>query len=338
MRPALSGRFPTARRQLPPGSWQDRVTIAAEPGCPPAPTGECLGQSDQPAPWTALGCSGPWAAAHLSVTGNQSVGGKPGMTTEDGNGATRRRSIQSIEIGMRILKALSTLGAAASLSSIAQVVAMPPPQVHRYLQSLLASGMARQDAASGRYDLGPEALQIGLAALARIDVFKIVDRAVSEFVEHSGQTVQISALGSAGPTIVRIYNGRPALLTTLHIGAVLPLLASATGQVFLAYVPESETAAIAEREQGGRSMPAPTPDAIREAVRRAGKATESESVIPGLHATAFPIFDLQGRALLVATALTAGPATGLRADAVLELGKLCARISAEAGWVAQGRT
>jgi DNA-binding IclR family transcriptional regulator len=253
---------------------------------------------------------------------------------DDDTGISRRRGIQSIEIGMRILEALGASGGASPLSAVAQAVGMPAPQVHRYLQSLIASGMARQDAASGRYDLGSAALRLGLVALARTDAFKIADRVIDDFVERTGQTVQICALGPLGPTIVRLYNGRPSLLTTLHVGAVLPLLTSATGRVFLGFVPGSETADLVDAERQQAPTDAPSIDQIRAAVRADGKAVETGTVIPGLHATAFPIFDLQGRAMLVATALVSEAGAESREDAVAELGSLCRHISAEMGWLA----
>ncbi|SFG45032.1 transcriptional regulator, IclR family [Novosphingobium sp. CF614] len=239
---------------------------------------------------------------------------------------------------MRILEALGASGGASPLSAVAQAVGMPAPQVHRYLQSLIASGMARQDAASGRYDLGSAALRLGLVALARTDAFKIVDRVIDDFVERTGQAVQICALGPLGPTIVRLYNGRPSLLTTLHVGAVLPLLTSATGRVFLAYVPGSETADMADAERQQSATDGPSIDWIRATVRADGKAVETGTVIPGLHATAFPIFDLQGRAMLVATALVSEVGAERRGHAVAELGALCRHVSAEMGWLASAST
>ena len=252
---------------------------------------------------------------------------------DDDDSNQRRRGIQSIEIGMRILDALARSEGPAPLSAIAQAAGMAAPQVHRYLQSLIASGMARQEPGSSRYDLGPAALRIGLAALARTDVFKVVDRVIDEFVDRSGQAVQIAALGPTGPTVVRIYNGRPPLLTTLHVGAVLPLLTSATGRVFLAFVPASETSVLVESEQ--RTYPAlsVTIPELRDSIRARGHSVETGTVIPGLNATAFPIFDLQGRALLVATALVTEATAPSRADAVKELGELCRQISSDLGWL-----
>lgn len=259
----------------------------------------------------------------------------PDISLDDHDAApSRRRGIQSIEIGMRILEVLAAHRSATPLSAIAQATEMAAPQVHRYLQSLIVAGMARQDQATGRYDLGPAALRVGLAALSRTDAFTVVDRAISDFVERTGQTVQIAALGSMGPTVVRIYNGRPALHTTLHVGAVIPLVTSATGKVFLAFVPPSETVALVQEElQTTLAEAAAVLDGIRQSMGQRRAEVEIGTVIVGLQATAFPILDLQGRAILVATALTSqSTARPSHAAAIDELGRLCRAMSVELGW------
>src|SRR5262245_53536957 len=93
----------------------------------------------------------------------------------------RRRGIQSVGVGFRVLAALAADPEAAALGTIAKRAALSPSQAHRYLASLIASGMAVQNAASGRYELGPQAIQIGLAALARTDVFAEADPAIAAF-------------------------------------------------------------------------------------------------------------------------------------------------------------
>lgn len=247
--------------------------------------------------------------------------------------SSRRRGIQSVEIGLRVLEALASLGEAAPLGAVAQASGLSSPQAHRYLVSLVASGMAHQDAASGRYDLGPAALRLGLGALARIDAFRIADVAIESYVARTGRTVQIAALGPMGPTVVRWHMGRPAVMTSFSVGAVLPLLHSATGHVFLTFLPAHETAALLTREMAAEKVDVASMDAIRRRVRAAGRADVEGTMIPGLRATACPIFDLQGRAILSATALT--PQAFARADdeaALADLVTTCREISAHLGW------
>jgi DNA-binding IclR family transcriptional regulator len=250
---------------------------------------------------------------------------------------TRRRGIQSVEIGLNVLQAVSSLGRPSTLSAISQACDMAPPQVHRYLQSLIASGMARQDQGSGRYDLGPGAIKLGLAALARTDAFKLVDGLVSDFVMRTGETVQITAFGPLGPTIVRWYAGNPGVATSLAVGSLLSVLRSATGRIFLAFLPALETKALVAKEARRSPIAKPELDALVRQIRSEGRAHVRGSIIPGLNATAFPIFDLQGRAALAATllwpALLEDPQ---HEQAVDELGAICRTISSGLGWSEAG--
>jgi DNA-binding IclR family transcriptional regulator len=254
-------------------------------------------------------------------------------TAKPASETARRRGIQSVEIGLNVLESLGALGQASTLSAVAQASGMAAPQVHRYLQSLISAGMAIQDPDTGRYDLGPKALKLGLVALARIDAFRLVDTAMIEFTQRTGQTVQIAALGPLGPTIVRWNMGRPAVMTSFNVGSVLPLLYSATGQTFLAFVPHAETIHLVERELKAGPMKRADAERLRLEVRARGFGHVEGAMVPGLRATAFPIFDLQGRAVLTATALSPDVLAAPGRDVALEeLRGLCRDISAQLGW------
>ena len=214
----------------------------------------------------------------------------------------RRQGIQSVGIGLRVLDVLASLDGAAALGAIAQASDLSASQAHRYLASLIAAGMARQDAATGRYELGPGALRLGLAALSRMDVFREAAIAIGDYVRETGRTVQMAALGPSGPIVVRWIMGTPPISTSLTVGAPLPLLSSATGHVFLAFRPENQTRAMVERETQPQFQPIDV-EALRARVRRDGDSAIRGDLIPGLRATAVPIFDLQGEAVFTATVL-----------------------------------
>lgn len=256
------------------------------------------------------------------------------MDQETSNEATgRRRGIQSVEIGLRVLQSLSALGVPSSLSAIAQVCDMAAPQVHRYLQSLIAAGMARQEADTGRYDLGPAAIKLGLVALARTDAFRLVDAMISDYCLRTGQTVQIAALGPLGPTIVRWYSGGPSVATSLSVGSLLSLVHSATGRAFIAFAPSVETRDLVAKELRRSPFTKSELDKICAQIRIDGRAGVSGTVIPGLSAAAFPIFNLQGQPVLTATLLWPEILVDERQTAFAdELADICRQISGQLGW------
>lgn len=247
--------------------------------------------------------------------------------------AGRRRGVKSVEVGLRVIEALVELGGAATLTAVAKAAGMPAPQAHRYLFSLIAAGMAQQDAGTGLYDLGPAALRLGLGALARVDAVRITDGAVMAFAHRTSRTIQIAALGPMGPTIIRWAAGRPPVMTSFTIGSVLPLLGSATGQIFLAFLPPSETEHLLEVELARGDATRAEAEHLRATVRATGHAYVDGTMVPGLRATAFPIFDAQGRAVLTATVLSVDRGNGRSVDETTrELAELCSQLSEQLGY------
>src|SRR5262245_32420854 len=85
---------------------------------------------------------------------------------------SERQGVQSVEVGLRVMRQLAERPGPIALKDLAKAANMPAAKAHRYLVSLIRAGMAEQDRETGRYRLGPMALQIGLAALREIDVLK----------------------------------------------------------------------------------------------------------------------------------------------------------------------
>ena len=162
----------------------------------------------------------------------------------------------------------------------------------------------RSDARSGLYDLDAGAIRIGLAALARLDVFASVDTFIGDYARQSGRTCLVAVWGDAGATVVRWYAGNPPVITTLAIGSVLPLLRSATGHVFLAFGDETYFRARAGAEMRAEKRSAtPDLDALRSRVRKELCARLDGDFIPGLRVVSVPVFDLQGHLSVVATSV-----------------------------------
>jgi DNA-binding IclR family transcriptional regulator len=60
--------------------------------------------------------------------------------------AAGKQIVRSAEIGTDILRALAQLAPSASISGLARHIGMPAAKIHRYLQALISSGFAEQDA------------------------------------------------------------------------------------------------------------------------------------------------------------------------------------------------
>ena len=119
-----------------------------------------------------------------------------------------RRGIQSIEIGGRLLTTLVDEGGPMNLGDLAKKAGMPAAKAHPYLVSFSSFGLIEQNPLTGRYELGPFALQMGLISLQLLDPVRIAIPLVTQLAAEIDQTVGLSVLGNQGPTIIYITDSR----------------------------------------------------------------------------------------------------------------------------------
>lgn len=199
---------------------------------------------------------------------------------------------------MRVIDALREAGVPLSLKELSKAAKIPASNCHRYLVSFVRVGFVSQDLATSRYDLGAGLLQAGLAALSRLDIVDIGTNALTRLVDLTGHTGLLAIWADLGPVIVRWMPGRLAIRTTLTTGSMMPLLHSATGRIFLAYLPQRQTERLAAKEILTRKVDV---KAIAASVRSRGLARVSGDHIPGLNAIAAPMLDVHGEAAAAVT-------------------------------------
>jgi len=207
-----------------------------------------------------------------------------------------RGGIQSLEKGAAILRALETAGRPLRLTELAAQVGMSRSQAHGYLVSLIRTGLVAQDQASGLYDLGEAALQLGLVALSRLDFLKLARGAMSGLSERLGETVTLSVWSGQGAVVVdKIEGGRDSVYE-IRIGSTVRLWPTATGRVFMAFLPQAvwEPVLLELLARSGLGPDAVTglPDELA-AVREHGAAATLPATMPDFSAVAVPVFDHQ---------------------------------------------
>ncbi|WP_263143643.1 IclR family transcriptional regulator [Pseudomonas sp. RIT-PI-AD] len=231
----------------------------------------------------------------------------------DKDSSSRRQTVQAAEVGTDILKGLAERVPATTLSGLAEHVGMPASKVHRYLQALIASGFAEQDPATNHYTLGREALMVGLAALGRLDVVKLVAPRLCELRDRLNETCFLAVWGNKGPAVVLVEQAIRAVTLVTQVGSVLPLLNSSTGLVFNAFLPDSETEALRREEAGASDKQALLDlERISDRIRRSGLQQARGMLMPGVNALSAPVLTTGDRLAGVITVV--GGASGFEAD------------------------
>lgn len=212
-----------------------------------------------------------------------------------------RKSIQSVETGVRVLEALiSCPGGCAPLRDIASAAKMSRSQAHRYLLAFINTGLVQQEPSDGRYSLGPMALKVGLSALSRLDIIRISTSYLRRLADDLQTTGLLTIWGDYGPTIIRWLDGGVPIATSLHVGSVLPIQFSSAGLAFMAFQPQPAYKDLLERERAAHSAIGDAElEALLAEIRRNGYAKVDGQVVPGLAAMSVPIFDMQGKAVAI---------------------------------------
>lgn len=236
------------------------------------------------------------------------------MSDENGHG----QGLKSLDTALGVLAHMAAQSGPQSLSEIGRACDMPPSKVHRYLASFVAAGLVKQQGRSGRYDLGPAALQLGLAALARYNFVNAAADGLADLSAETGMTVLLSVWANQGATVVRWERGATPTDTSMGLGTTLPLLNSATGRVFLAWGAPRAIAPVRDSQlrrlvrQPGLSLDMePTQagvTALIEQTRARKFALVEGRFIPGLVAAAAPVLDWQGEVQAAVTLVGIDPA------------------------------
>ena len=222
-----------------------------------------------------------------------------------------RAGIQSVEVGFGLLDVLSRAAGPLMLRDLAGAAGMSAAKAHRYLVSFQRLQLVVQDAASTRYDLGPASLKLGLASLSRMDAVKLARERIAGLMEQIGHTLALAVWGNRGPTIVHWEESPQAVTVNLRLGDVMPLLSSATGRCFAAYLSREAITPLLKneiaraRKQGRGDVPATLGEArvLLEEVRQRGAARVVDTLLPGIVAFCMPVFDSDGHIELGMVAL-----------------------------------
>lgn len=244
------------------------------------------------------------------------------MTGQKGRAPGRQRQgIQSVEVGATLLEALASAQGPLTLRDLSARAKMSPSKAHRYLVSFMRTGLVLQDPVTNRYDLGFLSLKLGLAALNRIELVKFGTDAARWLNEELDATVLLCVWGNFGPTVVVMYDSSDLLIQNVRVGSVLPLTRSATGRLFLAYMPRKTTLSRVKQELKGpfsglsssgiRSME--DIEAMIQKVRKERLGTTHGDVVPQQSALAAPVFDHLGH--IVASLTLIGASEQVEIDA-----------------------
>lgn len=226
-------------------------------------------------------------------------------TRRPGRPATRdpeSAGSSTLLMGIELLKTIARLPDPANLSDIARHVGWPVSRVHRYVTTLVRTGLLSHSPQTGQYGLGTAAIEIGVAAIANTDALQIAADVMRELTARTSLVSVLAVWGSHGPTVVRWEVGRLEAAIRVREGINLSLVTTAAGQIFLAFLdPDDISLQLARDVQTWNGTMPPAKHytqakvkALRDAVRKRGLARAIGMRNPQVAALSAPIFDRGG--------------------------------------------
>jgi DNA-binding IclR family transcriptional regulator len=220
-----------------------------------------------------------------------------------------RRGIQAIEAGGQLLLALEAHGHPLPLKKLARAANMAPGKAHPYLVSLSKLGLVTQDASTGHYWLGPTAMELGLLTLRTVNPLREAAPFAELLAQETGHSVALSVWGNQGPTVVSLIDATYPLHTNMRVGTVMSLAGTATGRLFVAYLPRQlieESLREDDRRLGPDIAKTVEPSELQDMlslVHEHGLSRSMDMPTVGVSSFAAPVFDYSDNVVMAVTLL-----------------------------------
>lgn len=211
-----------------------------------------------------------------------------------------------MEVAGELLHAMVRLGGVSRLKDLAEIAGIPPAKVHRYVISLVQTGLLRHSTDTHQYSLGPLAAQLGALAPQGFEPVDMVAAAVAQFSRDEGRACGVAVWGPLGPTIVRWFGVNSEVAITLRPGTAVNITTSCTGCVIAAHLPRDITEPLVKEdlEDAGRSSRAALEAVYKlyAEIRRNRIAASHGTRIAGINALSVPVLNAAGE-LIVAVSM-----------------------------------
>ncbi len=251
---------------------------------------------------------------------------------------------QSIAAVERAIDVLLLFGRSSradlGVTEISGELGLSKAAVHRILTSLRSRDLIAVNPVSRRYSLGPAALGLGRAYLARIDVRSMASPELAWLSSESQETATLSIRnGDSRMYVDQVVPDREVRME-VAVGLPYPLHAGASSKAFLANLSNDEINSYIERNR----LAAMTDQTITDddrlrrelaTIHKRGYATSAGERMAGAASVAAPVFDHEGRPVAVIS--VSGPMErfkGEMTDCTALLLEATGRLSARMGHVA----
>ncbi|MEH7500588.1 IclR family transcriptional regulator [Neobacillus drentensis] len=197
--------------------------------------------------------------------------------------------IQSLELGINILKKIGEADKPLSISEISDLCEISKSKLHRYLTSLCRTGFLQRDS-SLHYSIGSDLITIGSNASKNFNIKDLARPTLIKLRDALNETVFLSIWGGSGPYPLDIAESKRQINIGIRVGYQASNVLTTSGRLFAAFLPELVIKELIHKEIIEHNLdPEEFKNEISE-VRKNGYSITRESLIPGIVAVGCPVF------------------------------------------------
>lgn len=145
------------------------------------------------------------------------------------------RPLATVQRAIAVLDILADAPRDLGNNEIARLGGVDPSTMSRLLLTLIEDGLVRRMPDSGRYRLGPRLVELGNAALARVDLRQLARPHLEVLTEATGETATLSVPGEHATMTVDFVQSPSSVRSVAQVGRRSVIHTTATGKVFLAH-------------------------------------------------------------------------------------------------------
>lgn len=200
----------------------------------------------------------------------------------------------SVKKAFQILKAIADSSTRLGVSELSKQLKIGKSTVHGITSALEELGVLVRDPIDKKYSIGYRMIELGRKAYGRIELREITRAPIERLVDEIGETVFLGIMDGDHVLILDVVEPPSEMKITSPPGTRLPLLAGATGKVFLSLLDEERAKEIVQKMGLKNYTPRSITDPkryLREVkdTKEKGYAIDDEEYLIGVRAVAAPL-------------------------------------------------
>lgn len=200
----------------------------------------------------------------------------------------------SVKKAFKILQTITNSSTGLGVSELSKKLNIGKSTVHGITSALEELGVLVRDPIDKKYKAGYTLLELGRRAYTRIEMRDVARVPMETLMERVGESIFLGIMNGDHITILDVVESHNELKITSPPGTRLPLLAGATGRVFLAQLEDRKAKEIVQKMGLVRYTSKSVVDLKKflaevEEVRKRGYAIDNEEYMLGVRAIAAPI-------------------------------------------------